>query len=213
MSSARLIYLIVICIAFIIGLSVRKYNKKLNILVGLIGLGVFTELFVEFNKHYKIDTENFFYNIYIPVEYFLYAFFFYHINEHRSLKKTVLISIPLFIGTAIFLLVFNTTFSSHLAIDIYTISGLLVVIWSIWTLFVLKPIKNIKFTAHPLFWICIGIIIFHSGIIPFNMMRDYIRDNNYELFDMLSKFFQKGFNIWLYIAFSIGFICSHRMKK
>ena len=211
-SAIRIAYIFSICTAFIIGLIVYKYNKRLNILVGLIGLGVFTELFVEVNKYIKIDTENFFYNIYIPLEYFLYAFFFYKINEHRLLRKLILISIPLFIGIAIVATVFKETFSYYLATDIYTISGLLVIIWSIWTLFVLKPIKNIKFTMHPLFWICIGIIIFHSGIIPFNMTRDYIKEYNYELFDWLSKFYQKGFNIWLYTAFSIGFICSHRMK-
>ena len=96
MSTYRLIYFMVFIPAFITGLIVYKYHKALYILIGLMGLGLLAELLVEVNKHVSVMSEEFLYNLYIPLEYFLYALFFYKVNTNKNIRKAILFSLVLF---------------------------------------------------------------------------------------------------------------------
>jgi hypothetical protein len=207
----RHIYLTVFIIAFGIGVYVYKYHKALWLFVVVMGLGLLTEFIVELNKSFQFTTEEFIYNVYIPMEYLLYASFFYFINESVRMRKAILLSYPVYIIIVILFSKFSY-FETNLSSLVYNLGGVLVITWSIWTLFVVKPEKGIKFRNLPLLWICAGLIIFHSGIIPFNLMHNYLKPTNTDLFVVLSNIIQKGFNIFLYTMFIIGFICSHRMK-
>jgi len=212
MNLFRLLYLIVFTMSFATGIYVYKYNKALYILVGLMGLGLLTEYIAEINTYIEITNEAFIYNLYIPLEYLFYTAFFYFINTNVIIKKVILISIPLFIISILLFSEFKAVSVVELATDIYTFSGILTMTWSIWTLFVTQPIKGLKSIKHPLIWICAGLIIFYSGITPFNLGHNILKEINPEIFSLLSGYISKGFNIFLYISFSIGFICSHRMK-
>ena len=212
-SPLRIIYLTIFILAFVLGIINYKYNKQLAVLVILLGVGLATEFFVEINKYITVAPETFIYNIYIPLEYLVYTIFFYRINTNRLLKKSILISIPIFLIVVLSMSKYSGKEVSQLSSEVYNISGIFAVIWSLCTLFTIEPIKNIKFTQHPLFWICSGIILFHSGIIPFNVMHNHVKIADKELFETVSKLFQKGLNIWLYVSFSIGFIYSRRVKK
>ncbi len=210
----RLIYLVFYIIAFGIGLYVKKYHKGLHILVGLLGLGLFTEYLVSANNAISdVNYEDYIYNIYVPFEYFLYASFFYCINKNRYIRKSILISIPLFIVSILIFSEFKAIFGEKLRTNIYVLSGIFTIIWSLWTLFILEPIKGITFKTHPLFWICTGLIIFYSVNTPYNLMYDSLKELDKDLFKLASKIVQRGSNMFLYLIISIGFICSHRMKK
>lgn len=209
-STYRWIYLIIFLVSFIIGCVVFKYHRALRILLAVMALGLLTEFIVEFNKYLELSTESFIYNIYIPLEYILYAAFFYFVNVNKTLRKSILISIPVFVIMISVMKVFKVASASGLATNVYTISGILITIWSIWTLFVLPLIEDVKFTNHPLIWICAGLIIFYSGITPFNLAYNALIST--ESFEPLSRNIQKGFNIFLYVSLTIGFICSNRLK-
>lgn len=209
----RLAYLIVFILAFLIGLYVHKYHKSLKILVALLAFGLFIEFIVEINIITGLLSEEFIYNLYIPVEYFLFAFFFHSINDQKYIRKSIIWSFPLFLAIIIMLSEFKEVSVIKLSNHIYIFSGILIIVWSLWTLFIIKPIVGMKFGKHPLFWICTGLIIFYSGSIPFNAMYNYLKETDKNSFDLLSKIIQKGLNIFLYTSIITGFICSHKMKK
>ncbi len=213
MSSYRLVYISVFILAVIFGIFSKKYHTGLKVLVGLLILGITTEFWVEANKILQLTSEAFIYNIYIPLEYLCYSYFFYKMNKSRKMRKAVILSIPLFVISIPIFSSFMDLPVHELLTEIYTLSGILVILWSIWTLFTIKPEEGLKFHTHPLFWICTGLIIFYSGITPFNLMHNHLKNNNAALFEFMSRIIQKGLNVFLYTSFIIGFICSHRMKK
>jgi hypothetical protein len=214
LSTIRLIYLIVFTLTFGTGLYVYKYHKALRLVILLLGLGLFTEYSVDINRDFfTTDYEDFIYNLYIPLEYFFYAAFFYYINTGAFIRKTILISVPIFILYILLLSEFTPAPKTSLSTNIYTFSGVLIVIWSLWTLFILKPSNNIKFIVHPLFWICTALIVFYSGNIPFNLMFQHLSEVDQENYNLVNQLFRKGLNIIFFTFFIIGFICSHQMKK
>ena len=206
----RGIYLIVFLSSFIVGCSVYRYHRALRILLAVMLLGLITELLVELNKHLPFSSEPIIYNIYIPIEYLLYAGFFYCINTNTYLRKAIVISIPLFVIAFLLLEVFQPASLIDLATRSYTISGVLITTWSVWTLFILPPLEGIKIIRHPLLWICAGLIVFYSGITPFNLVYDAIITS--DSFKPLSSYIQIGFNIFLYLSLIVGFVCSNRLK-
>lgn len=212
MSPQRISYLSVFIIAFLVGLYVYKYHKGLWILVGLMALGLVTEGLVEWNKHSQSVSENFIYNLYIPLEYFMYAFFFYRMNTSKLLRRSVLISLPVFLLIVIYFTDLSLP-DTHFSSVIYSISGFLIVGWSIWSLFEAKPIKGVRFRAHPMFWICMGLLIFYAASAPFNSLMNYLQTNYEMTHVVLSIIIQKGMNILLYLFITIGFLCSHQMRK
>lgn len=213
MSTYRLVYLSVFMLAVIFGVFTRKFHRGLIVLVGLLILGITTEFWVEANKSLQLSSEAFIYNIYIPLEYLGYAYFFYSINKNGKMRKAIIFSIPLYVISIPLLSGFLEVPIQGLLTEIYTLSGILTIIWSIWTLFTISPEEGVKFHAHPLFWICAGLIIFYSGITPFNLMHNNLKTNNTALFEIMSRIIQKGLNIFLYTCFIIGFVCSNQMRK
>ncbi len=210
----RLIYLSIFTIAFGFGLSIYKYNKSLWILLGLMALGLLTEYIVEFNKHLENKVnENVIYNIYVPLEYIFYTSFFYFINSDSLVKKSIKTSIPIFIIIVFTILNISNTNSNELQSYIYMLGGVLTIFLSIWSLFLIKPIKNIKFIEHPLFWFCTGFIIFYSCILPFTFIQNHLENIDSKTLKKVSNIIQKGANIILYAIIIIGFICSNRMQK
>ena len=210
MTTIKLIYLLTYTLAFIVGVLVYKYHKALKILIGLLALGLITEYTVNSVNAIvgsREAYEELIYNIYIPAEYILYALFFYCINTNKLLKKVILWSFPLFVIITFILYTYVVQTVKELRTDVYIVSGILTILWSICSLFLIKPLKNITFIQHPLFWICTGLIIFYAGILPFNVLFESIKEDK-----ILAPLIRKGFNIWLYSFIIIGFIYSHRMK-
>ena len=217
MDTPRLIYLIVFTIAFGVGVFSYKYKKALWILISLMAIGLLTEYIVELNKYqeHKVN-ENFIYNIYIPLEYFFYACFFYFINNDKLIKKYIKLSIPLFIIILFLLLKYDKSFLSEVKLNdkVYTTGGALTIILSTYTLFIIKPLKGVKFTTHPLFWFCTGFIIFYSGILPSTSMLDKTEEiDNLSGVKSIFDNIRKSSNIIFYILVTIGFIYSNKLKK
>ena len=214
MHTSRLIYLVIFALAFGLGVYLYKYAKALWIIVALMAFGLFTEYMVELNKHLDSQiNENFIYNLYIPLEYLFYASFFYFININRLIKKSILISVPIFITIVFLLLKFDVSDFLKFNASIYILSSILTIVLSIWSLFLIRPLNSIKFIQHPLFWFCSGFIIFYAGILPFTVMQNYMELQNPDFFKEISDLIRKGLNFVLYSFIIIGFVCSHRMKK
>jgi len=192
----------------------KKYHKALYILLGLMGLGLLVELIVNINIHvFNLKNENYIYNLYIPLEYLFYASFFYYINTNKLIKKVIKLTIPLFIISVLLILKNNPVAEGKFLSNVYILGGILTVSLSFWSLFILKPIKHLKFNKHPLFWFCTAFIVFYTCILPFSIFQFDLERKNIELFIKASHFLRKGANIIFYILLLIGFIFSDKLVR
>lgn len=212
MSVYQIIYLTLLSICLLLSLFTYKADNSLKIFPSLLGLSLTTEILVDilyFILEYKKEY-NIIYHIYIPIEYAFISYFFY-LNNNK-IKKYIEISIPLFILISGLISGIVISITDFPGLN-FNLSGLLLILWSVITLFSVPPTANISITKLPVFWICIGILVFHAGIFFFNGVYEYIQQKNSLLAQQLHRLTIKSLNYIMYICFSIAFICSHRMKK
>jgi hypothetical protein len=189
-----------------------EQNKSLKIFPWLLTISLLTEVGVNILHYVFEQSFLFMYHFYIPVEYALLAYFFYLNSTHPDVKKSILISIPAFILVSIYISVKISPITTHPGLN-FNLAGMLLIIWSLLTLFSVNPTANVSMVRLPIFWICLGILIFHCGIFIFNGVYNYLLQNHTQLAKDLHKLIIKNLNYLLYICFSTGFICSNQMKK
>lgn len=132
--------------------------------------------------------------------YFYYLFWFYTKNER--LKKII------FIGSFLFILIsiINATFKSIVTerqLFSYTFGGLLLIISAF--LYILENFKKVNFKKSLLFWMSVGLIIFHIGYIPINITYSQITRENIDLYYHLLPI-HKIVVFAMYACFIYGFI-------
>lgn len=215
MSIYQILYLSFLAVAFVISLMTYKSfkdDKSLKVFPILLGISILTEAIVNILHYVYYENYTFIYHLYLPVEYSFLAYFFYHNNHNKLTKYIISLSIPFY-----FLL--SATISlGWISIDRFpgfnfALEGIILIIWSIITLFSIQPILNVPITRLPIFWICLGILIFHSGSFFFVGVFEYLLSKNSGLAYQLHRIIIKGLNYILYICFSTAFICSNQMKK
>ena len=215
MSVYQILYLTVLAASFGICLfaypSFEHTNRSLKVLLVLLSISLFTELVVNI-LHYTYNRKYaFIYHIYIPVEYTLLAYFFY-LNNKTFVRRLILVSIPLYIIFSTLISLNLLTVEDHPSLN-FNLAGVLLIIWCFTTFFSISATQNVAFTHLPIFWICLGILIFHSGIFFFNGIYNHLLDINPKLALDLHRMIIKSANYILYTCFSIGFLCSYQMKK
>jgi len=213
MSIYQVIYLTLLILCLLISLFTYKQSKSLKIFPLLLCLSLITEITVDFMYFLlNYDNEyNIIYHIYIPLEYSFLSYFFYLNNSHQ-VKKYIEVSIPLFILASGLISGFVISITDFPGLN-FNLAGTLLILWSVITLFSVQPTANVSITSLPVFWICIGILVFHTGIFFFNGVYEHIQQKNSLLAQQLHRLTIKSLNYIMYICFSIAFICSHRMKK
>lgn len=217
MSIYQILYLSFLTVSFAICLYAYpsfERNRSFKVLAVLLGFSVVTELIVNVLRYiygYKISDYLFIYHLYIPLEYALLAYFFY-LNNNQKVKKIIMLSIPTFILASFFISLKIITLKEHPGLN-FNLSGVLLITWSLITLFSLQPDATVSYTRLPVFWICMGILIFHAGIFFFNTIYNDLLEQNSELAQSLHRLTIKCLNYILYICFSIAFLCSIPRKR
>jgi len=190
-------------------------NKSLKVFAVLLSFSVITELIVNAMRYvfgYGISDYMFIYHLYIPLEYALLAYFFYLNNDNQTVKKFILLSIPLFMVLSILLSLNIISPKEHPGLNL-NLEGLLLITWCLIKLFSIRPSATTPNYRLPIFWICIGILIYHTGTYYYNHIYDNLLNINSELAQSLHRLTHKSLNYVLYICFSIAFLCSNQMKK
>lgn len=123
--------------------------------------------------------------------------------------------IKLFILTYIIISIINWCFIQDFAFEMselpYVIGSIFLIISIIFYLIqLLKSDKIIVFHKALLFWISIGLLLFHSGTIPFSL-----KYNDYSFIPGIHKLFLVIYVLALtmYLIFTFGFIWSKREEK
>jgi len=208
------VYLALMTASLVMGIFASRYNRSLRVFPFLLGLSLATEILVMvFYYHLKINY-NIIYHMYIPLEYSILAYFFYGMIPHPLLKKTILASIPLYVAGSILLsvVVLPQSVEGHPGMN-FNLEGLLLITWSITALLTVEPVEGVPLRRLPLFWICLGILVFHAGIFSFNGAYNYLREVDVDAAERLNQLIIKNLNYVLYTCFIIAFICSVRMRK
>lgn len=211
MHIARIIYFGFMLISLILSLlASRKKDKSLVVFPFLICMSILTELLV-FWLNTINHSYNFIYHIYVPLEYFLISLYFILNTKKITTKKIITYSIPVYFLVCL-ILSFLSSFQKHPGLQI-NLEGLLLIAWSIITIFSIEVKVNTVITSLPVFWICVALLIYHSGIFTFTGIYNYILENKSLLGSKLTFYTIQMSNYLLYICLSIAFICSLRTKK
>lgn len=217
MSIFQIIYLSLLFSSFIISIVTKKHHPSFKIFPYLLGFSLLTEIVVSILYYVFHHGESSFYtiyHIYVPIEYAFLAYFFYLVHAKKSLKNIIFFSIPIFTVLSIFFSISREYFHKYPGINA-NLEALLLIIWSMYTLLTLEPDENfaIPLLQLPLFWICTGILGFELGMFMYNGAVNFILEEYPEVKNILNYTITKSLNYYLYISFSIGFLCSNHWKK
>lgn len=111
------------------------------------------------------------YNINIPIRYALMAWLYFLKIESITTRRTILLTIPLFIIFSIWEIDKENPFISNvnthkLVFFSSTIESLLVILWIL--LYFQEAIRNLKIPnllTYPFFWVCFGLLLYYSSLL------------------------------------------------
>lgn len=207
----KLLYYLLLLICFVVSfLPNRKADKSMIIFPILLGLSIVVEGLAYLLHVYKIQF-NVIYHLYVPVEYALLAAYFYMNVRSLRIRKIIQYSIPVYFIISLAYSMIGS-FQRHPGLQI-NMEGLLLIVWAIFSLFSIEAREGTKIHALPIFWICIGVLIYHSGIFTYTGIYNYIVEQKTALGGKLNIYILQISNYILYICWSIAFICSHQTKK
>jgi hypothetical protein len=211
MDLIRIIYFCFLLISFILSVFCYKNEKSLYVFPFLIAAALIAEFFSLFFFKLKLDY-NIVYHIYLPIEYSLLALYFYLNINKKTIKKIILISIPLFIIISLF---FSLEIVSIQKFPNFqtNIEGLLLIIWATINIFSIEIKANLNIAKLPVFWICVAVLVYNCGIFSYIGVYNYICESRPSLTLDLKFYILNLLNYIFYTLISIAFLCSQKMKK
>jgi hypothetical protein len=189
-----------------------KAEKNLKIFPVLLFFSLFTEILSLFFVFHKVEYL-FLYHLYVPIEYSLWAYYFYLAINKKLIKKIIISTIPLFI-------IFSFTISCIIGFKKFStlqinMEGLLLITWAVICIFSIEINKGteISIFLRPVFWICVAVLIYYSSTFSFTSIYNFIFESKKELLTVLRLYFLIVPNCIFYTCLSIAFICSQVIKK
>lgn len=154
----------------------------------------------------------FLYHLFSFIEYPLFCLFLLEAIKTSKARKSVIISIPIFISATVLLSVFYYHFTGFPGLNI-NLEGMFQCVVCTYILFNLDVEQDIPILRNEYFWICSGILIFFGTTFFFNGLMAHIFsfDTNKAL--MLFSIINKPLNLILYALILIGILCSITTKR
>lgn len=189
----------------------RKGIKKYLILSILLFCTAIVEIGVQVLVKMKIEFISL-YHIFSFIEYPLFCLFLIDAIKTSNVKKIVLISIPVFILSALSLSIFYYHFNNFPGGNI-NLEGIFQCIVCTYILFNLDVEEDIPILKNQYFWICSGILIFFGTTFFFNGLLTYVFSYNATKALTLFSIINKPLNIILYSFIFIGILCSLKTRS
>lgn len=205
------IYFFLLFVCLIASALYYKNDRSLLYILLLLFFSIITEVGGIICQHNKTNYYPL-YHIFTPIEYSLIALFFCTNNNSITLKKLIYYSIPMFVIFSIVCSIFFIPLNNYPGFQ-YNIEGILVIAWSLTSLFSSRPDYKTSFYSHVLFWIASGFFIFHSGIFFINGVFNYFFMGKNNLLTSIHTIINTIFNYILYIFILIGILCSRKIEK
>ena len=152
-------------------------------------------------------ANHFIYNFYLFISFIFYFYFYKNIFKNKRQIKMMNVFIVLYIIVYLIEFIFiKGDFFLRLFNYSFVIGAILLVITLI--LFLIEIINDekaiFKISKALIFWISIGLLLFHIGTIPILIASEYLNYNN------LHKHILLGLNVILYGSIFIGFILADK---
>ncbi len=155
------------------------------------------------------------FNVFTTAEFVFYSWIFLLYLSSKTLRKVIIILIPVYI----LLVTFNVGFIQGVnKFHTYTflVGAFLMVVYSCFFLYesILPESLNFKLSMQPFFWICIGLLIFYLGSVIINALFEYLTSTALmKQGTKIYSFINNGLNLILYGSFSIAFILCRNNRK
>jgi hypothetical protein len=209
------IYLFILAISFsasiINRVNLPPYYWLFSLLLGLSIINESLAYYLLYYSHSKQKTY-FLYHFFIPVYYSILACVYYNYFQ-GLIKKTVLYSIPVFIGFNIYLSIFVQKLDvvNTYSFMIMTVLVMGMTLYFFYELFVKNQFPNLW--RVPFFWINTGNLFFYPGMFFMMSFMNVLIQDNPQLLNILYSVINRTLNYMLYSLFTIGFLCTIRKKK
>lgn len=210
------IYISFIAIAFLSSLNAFRLDFPIHLKVFSLLLGydllneLCSNLLLKSVFHMRSNVE--FYNIFMLVEFGVYAWFFRSILTNALLKRLIgyyLVLLPAFWIFAVFFIFGLDHWNSYMAIagSLFTVCMAVAFYFQLFT-----ANELIRLSRSPEFWISTGIILFYTINLPYLGMLDFITRD----YILLARALLAGLqilNMLMYSLFTLAFLCTTRITK
>jgi hypothetical protein len=198
-------------VAFILGIIFWKKVKHSywKWFVFYCGLILFIELFAKFIgyglKNPKLNSDLYFF-IGIPVQFIFFSWLFYKWFEKPKDKLLPVMGLIIYLLSWITDLLFLRHQRMWFSSFSYTVGNLAMVLMV--TLFFLRFVNSneiLKYKQSNMFWVCLGLLVFYLGTLPFYGLRNYLYQNYKSVF---YPYWDISFILGciMYVFFSFSFI-------
>lgn len=201
-------YFAVVLVAAILGFTYRRFLPyPINWLYLYLGLDIFIELLVFILRQFK-EPFVWAYNLFGPVEYFFITWLYFTYFKKTSERVTLVSLYVLYTLFTIYSMLFMQHYFEYNLIFLgRSMLMATLVLYYFLMLYQRDDILNIN--KSPLFWISIGLFFFCTGSIFSMGLGIHAMRLNITL-GYIIYLLNPVLNIYLYVMFIVGFICSKR---
>lgn len=161
-----------------------------------------------FTINNNIHTINIFYNfLFTPVEFIFFYWLFYK-NLEKTKFKQLPIACSFFYLTTFIIDLFSHHFvqQNYFQYFSYTIGNLFLLTLAVCFFYIfIKGDTILKFKYNMFFWVCIGLLVYRIGSVPYWSFFGVLSDMYVNLLSTLKNVMLFG-NIGMYVFFTIGFL-------
>lgn len=152
------------------------------------------------------------YNIYYIINFTFLLSVYRNFISNRSYKTYINFFIIIYWISCIINLFYENCFKEAQVIPYIIASTFLIVSIVMYFIEILRSEQILKITRNLLFWISIGLLLFHIGYIPYKIVQKFLKiDSIIHLENLRSIFY--SLILILNICYIIGFIWSHKMVE
>ena len=203
-------YVYVIFLAFIISVIVPGKEYYLKWFPLFLGATFVAEMIGNF-IWYKGGSNVLLYNCFTTIEFCFYLYVLGQIIQKARTRKIIRVCLIVFAILATLNIIAVQTYDFHSYT--YVLGCVMVVTFSIsYFLGLFQQKKSVALLREPAFWICSGLLFYYSCSFPLIATLNFLSGLSnasliliYQLIELL--------NVFLYIIFSIAFLCRIKIRK
>ncbi|MGB8190776.1 MAG: hypothetical protein WCF67_02600 [Chitinophagaceae bacterium] len=187
----------------------HSYWKWFPVYLAVIVLVELTGKYLWLNENIELNISLYKY-FGIPVQ---FLFYFWLFNKYfRSYKenKWPAIGAAIYIISALVDVIYLNKEKFWFSSFSYMVGNIILVVLIM--IFLIRMTASgdlLEYKTNLMFWVCIGLLIFYLGTLPFYGLRNYLFAEYHEVFRKY-WYIQFGFGYLMYISFVIGFVCSRQ---
>lgn len=169
--------------------------------------------YFEFIKDTVFDDNSWLYNIYTPISFVFFVYYFRSYLSSKISRDILKISIILFIIASTLNLIFSDTFFTTVSV-FSTLTGTIILVLAIFLFYfeLLNSDKLLSLKYYLPIYISIGALVFNLCITPLDFFLQYFNPDN-DLFVIISTKMMLYTNIFMYSTYILGFIICSKKKK